>query len=255
MRVPFIAGNWKMHKTIEEAVVLAKELVAKIKNETGKKIMIAPPFTALYAVSSVIKESAVLLGAQNMAAEEKGAHTGEISVHMLKDVGVSYIILGHSERRHVYGEKDQLINKKVKLALSKDVNVILCVGETLEERERGIAEKVVEEQLVNGLEDVEIQSLKQITIAYEPVWAIGTGKTATPEDADAMHEYIRKVITNLYDKQTAAALIIQYGGSVKPQNIKGLMAKENIDGALVGGASLESDTFLPIVQFDDGETQ
>ncbi|MBN1797450.1 MAG: triose-phosphate isomerase [Spirochaetales bacterium] len=255
MRVPFIAGNWKMHKTIEEAVALAKELVAKVRDNVQKKVMIAPPFTALYAVSSVLKGSAVFLGAQNMAAAEKGAHTGEISVHMLKDVGVSYVIIGHSERRHVYGENDQLINKKVKLALSKDLNVILCVGETLEERERGIAEKVVEEQLVNGLQGVESKELTFVTIAYEPVWAIGTGKTATPEDADAMHVYIRKVITNLYDKAAAAVLTIQYGGSVKPNNIKELMAKDNIDGALVGGASLESDTFLPIIQFNNGDAE
>lgn len=255
MRVPFIAGNWKMHKTIEEAVALAKELVAKVKDNTQKKVMIAPPFTVLFAVSSVLKGSSVFLGAQNMAAAEKGAHTGEISVHMLKDVGVSYVILGHSERRHVYGEDDQLINKKVKLALSKDLNVILCVGEMLEERERGIAEKVVEEQLVKGLQDVENHSLKSVTIAYEPVWAIGTGKTATPEDADAMHVHVRKVITNLYNKDAAAALVIQYGGSVKPNNVKELMAKANIDGALVGGASLESDTFIPIIQYDNGDTE
>ncbi len=255
MRVPFIAGNWKMHKTIEEAVVLAKELVAKVKHNTQKKIMIAPPFTSLYAVSSVLSGSALFLGAQNMSAFENGAHTGEISVHMLKDVGVSYVILGHSERRHVYGEKDHIINKKVKLALSKALNVILCVGEMLEERERGIAEKVVEEQLVKGLQDVESKRLKAVTIAYEPVWAIGTGKTATPEDADAMHVYIRKVITDLYNKEAADALTIQYGGSVKPNNIKELMAKSNIDGALVGGASLESDTFIPIIQYDNGDTE
>jgi triosephosphate isomerase len=250
MRIPFIAGNWKMHKTITEAVELAKELVEKTRNETRKIIMIAPPFTALSAVSSVLKASKIALGAQNMAAEESGAHTGEISVHMLKDVGVSYVILGHSERRHVYGEQDQLINKKVKLAIDKGLKAILCVGEKLDQRERGIAFRVVEEQLKNGLEGISAEALKDVTIAYEPVWAIGTGKNATPNDANAMHLHIRKVITELYSQKASENITIQYGGSVKPANIKELMAEENIDGVLVGGASLEREAFLPIVQFD-----
>jgi triosephosphate isomerase len=250
MRTAFIAGNWKMHKTVDEACALAQELVEKLKNKNNVTIMIAPPFTALYAVSSILKGSPIKLGAQNMAAEEKGAHTGEVSADMLKDVGVTYVILGHSERRHIYGEKDRLINKKVRLGLAKGLQVILCVGETLEERERGIAFKVVEEQLRNGLQEVGEQELASVTIAYEPVWAIGTGKTATPEDADAMHVYIRKVITGLYSKGAADALVIQYGGSVKPTNVTELMAKDNIDGALVGGASLESESFIPIVQYN-----
>ena len=250
MRTAFIAGNWKMHKTVGEACALAQELVEKLKNKNNVTIMIAPPFTALYAVSSILKGSPIKLGAQNMAAEEKGAHTGEVSADMLKDVGVTYVILGHSERRHIYGEKDRLINKKVRLGLAKGLQVILCVGETLEERERGIAFKVVEEQIRNGLQEVGEQELASVTIAYEPVWAIGTGKTATPEDADAMHVYIRKVITGLYSKGAADALVIQYGGSVKPNNVTELMAKDNIDGALVGGASLESESFIPIVQYN-----
>jgi triosephosphate isomerase len=250
MRTPFIAGNWKMHKNIEEACALAGELVEKLKGVKGKNVMIAPPFTALSAVASVLKGSPIKLGAQNMAAAEKGAHTGEVSADMLMDVGVTYVILGHSERRHIYGEKDQLINAKLKLALAKGLKPILCVGETLEERERGIAFKVVEEQLKNGLQDVGREEIKNVTIAYEPVWAIGTGKTATPEDADAMHVYIRKQIAEIYDTAAAGSLVIQYGGSVKPNNIRELMAKDNIDGALVGGASLEGESFIPIVNYN-----
>ena len=239
-----------MHKTTGEAVALAEELVKAVSSE-NKKIMIAPPFTALSEVSKVVKGTNIILGAQNMAQEVKGAHTGEISVVMLKDVGVTLVILGHSERRHVYGEKDELINKKVKLALSEGLDVILCVGEKIEERNAGNAEKVVEEQVRNGLAGISEQQMKTITIAYEPVWAIGTGVTATPEDADAMHAFIRKLIKDLYSTDIAQNLVIQYGGSVKPANVKELMAKENIDGALVGGASLKADLFIPIVKYDE----
>lgn len=244
-----MAGNWKMHKTIAEAENLARELVTALKNQ-DKTIMIAPPFTALSAVAAAVKDTNIQLGAQNMASVDKGAHTGEVSVIMLKDIGVSYVILGHSERRHVYGEKDELINKKVKLALANGMRVILCVGEKIEQRENGITEQVVETQVRNGLEGVSTADMKSITIAYEPVWAIGTGKTATPQDADAVHIYIRKLLTQLYNTDIAQNTIIQYGGSVKPGNVKELMAMENIDGALVGGASLTVDQFIPIVQFD-----
>jgi triosephosphate isomerase len=250
VRNKFIAGNWKMFKTTGEAVTFAKELVQVVRGQK-KKIMIAPPFTALSEVGKTLKGSDIILGAQNMAQEEKGAHTGEISPLMLKDVGVTVVILGHSERRHVYGEPDVLINKKVKLALASKIEVILCVGEKLDEREAGKAEKVVEIQLDGGLSGVGGDQLKNITIAYEPVWAIGTGKTATPEDADAMHKFIRKHIAKLYSNEAADNIIIQYGGSVNPGNIKSLMKMENIDGALVGGASLAIDTFLPIVKYDE----
>lgn len=250
MRTTFIAGNWKMHKTAGEAVALAKELVSAFADEK-KKIMIAPPFTALSEVSKAVKGTNIILGAQNMAQDVQGAHTGEISPVMLKDACVTLVILGHSERRHVYGEKDELINKKVKLALSQGLEVILCVGEKIEERNAGNAEKVVETQVRNGLAGISKEQMKTITIAYEPVWAIGTGVTATPEDADAMHAFIRKLITDLYSADIAGNLVIQYGGSVKPGNIKDLMAKENIDGALVGGASLKADTFVPIVKYDE----
>jgi len=249
MRKPFIAGNWKMHKTIEEAVELAKELVENLQG-IDKKIMIAPPFTALYAVSSVVRETNILLGAQNMASVTQGAHTGEVSVLMLKDIDVSHIILGHSERRHVYGEVSEFINQKVKLSLANSVNVILCVGETEQEREKGITEQIVETQIRDGLKGVSNLDMESVTIAYEPVWAIGTGKTATPHDADMIHKYIRKLIKEIYTEQIAESLVIQYGGSVKPENIKELMAMENIDGALVGGASLVPEKFIPIVQYN-----
>jgi triosephosphate isomerase (TIM) len=249
VRTKFIAGNWKMNKTIAESVAFAKELVTAFSGQKIK-IMIAPPFTALSEVGKAIKGSNILLGAQNMAQAESGAFTGEISPLMLKDVGVSVVILGHSERRHVYLETDELINKKVKLALAQGMDVILCVGETLAEREKGITEKIVETQVREGLKGVAKTEMKKVTIAYEPVWAIGTGKNATPEDANAVHAYIRKVITGLYDAAAAAGLIIQYGGSVKPDNVKSLMNMENIDGALVGGASLTAANFVPLVKYN-----
>ena len=249
MRKPYIAGNWKMHKTRSEAREEAADLAKQVEG-VDHKIMIAPPFTALGDVAEVLKGSNVVLGAQNMAAAEEGAHTGEVSPLMLKECGVETVILGHSERRHVYGESDELINTKVKLALQHGFEVILCVGETLEEREGGKAEAVVKEQLNAGLQEVDEAQLKKVVIAYEPVWAIGTGKTATPEDADAIHKVVREEMENLYTKGAAEQIIIQYGGSVKPKNIASLMDKDNIDGALVGGASLKTETFVPIVKFN-----
>ena len=244
----YIAGNWKMHMTRAEAVELAKALVGQIKD--GKhKYLVAPSFTSLEAVGAVVKGTNIRLGAQNCAAEEQGAHTGEVSVLQLKDLGVQTIILGHSERRHSYKEDDALINKKVKLALKHGFEVILCIGELLEEREAGKVEAVCETQIVKGLEGVSAADLANIVIAYEPVWAIGTGKTATPEDADAAHAFVRKLIGRLYGGDAAEKIIIQYGGSVKPDNAAQLMAKENIDGALVGGAALKPETFVPIAQF------
>jgi triosephosphate isomerase len=244
----YIAGNWKMHKTRQEAADLAKTLVAQLKD--GKhRYLVAPSFTLIETVGAIVKGSNILLGAQDMAAEEQGAHTGEVSALQLKDLGVQTVILGHSERRHVYKEDDALINKKVKLALKQGLDVILCIGETLEEREAGQAEVVCESQTLWGLAGVSATDLAKVTLAYEPVWAIGTGKTATPEDADAIHAYVRKVIGRLYGAGAAERIIIQYGGSVKPENVVQLMAKENIDGALVGGAALKADTFIPIAKF------
>jgi len=248
MRKYYIAGNWKMHKTVAESVALAKALVAEL-GSCGERVMIAPAFTALAAVAEVVKGTNIVLGAQNMGPDLQGAHTGEISPLMLKDIGVKAVILGHSERRHSYRETDALINKKVLLALSQELEPILCVGETLEEREGGRLEAVLGTQLREGLKNVPATGLEKVTIAYEPVWAIGTGKTATPEDADAVHAYIRSVLTGLYSAGAAKSMCIQYGGSVKPENAAELMAKPNIDGALVGGAALKVETFGPIAKF------
>ncbi len=250
MRQPFIAGNWKMYKTVPEAVSLAGALAAALASETRAKVMIAPPFTALHAVHEALKGSRIVLGAQNACAELEGAHTGEISLRMLRDAGVTTVILGHSERRHVYGESDALVNRKVRLALAEGFEVIVCVGETLDERQSGVTEKVVETQTRAALASVSARDLAKVTIAYEPVWAIGTGKNATPQDADAVHKFIRGVVGGLYGASEAQAITIQYGGSVKPENIRELMAMENVDGALVGGASLKVETFLPIVKYD-----
>ncbi|MDR2864461.1 MAG: triose-phosphate isomerase [Spirochaetaceae bacterium] len=244
----YIAGNWKMHKTRAEAVDLATKLVAELA-DGSHKYLIAPSFTSLEAVALIVKGTRIRLGAQNCASEEQGAHTGEVSVLQLKDVGVQTIILGHSERRHIYKEDDALINKKLLLALKHGFEIILCVGELLEERESGKAEAVCERQIVEGLKGVPAADLDRIVIAYEPVWAIGTGKTATPEDADAIHAYIRNLIGKLYGNEAAKKIIIQYGGSVKPENAAELMAKENIDGALVGGAALKAESFVAIAKF------
>jgi len=251
MRIPYIAGNWKMHKTVGEAEALARELVRGLEH-VDRKVMIAPAFTALPAVKRQLEGSHILLGAQNMGPEEKGAHTGEVSVLMLKDLGVDVVILGHSERRHVYGESDDLVNQKVRLALAHGLDVVLCVGETLEEREGGITDQVVERQVTAGLRDVDEKQLGSITLAYEPVWAIGTGKTATPQDADRTHRVIRALVGRLFGASAAEAMVIQYGGSVKPGNAGDLMAMEHVDGLLVGGASLEAASFLPIVKYEQG---
>ena len=250
MRQKFIAGNWKMYKTVGEAISLTQALVAGTAGLSDRKIMVAPPFTALHAVAGILKGSRILLGAQNAASELEGAHTGEVSLKMLRDAGVSVVILGHSERRHTYAETDGLVNKKVRLALAEGFDVILCVGETLEERQSGVTEKVVETQTRGGLAGVAEPALARVTIAYEPVWAIGTGKNATPQDADAVHAFTRKLVAGMYSRAAADSLVIQYGGSVKPENVRDLMGMPNIDGALVGGASLKAETFLPIVMYD-----
>ena len=243
-----MAGNWKMNNTRSESLELVKEL---LENGSFKnKVLVAPPFTSLDAVSKAVAGTDLILGAQNMAVTESGAHTGETSVLMLKDIGVQAVILGHSERRAIYGETDEIINAKIHLALKHNLEVIFCVGESLEEREKGIAEKIVKDQVLNGLKDISEAQLDYITIAYEPVWAIGTGKTASPDDADDIHSVIRKQIEELFSKNAAGNIIIQYGGSVKPSNVKELMAKPNIDGALVGGAALKAETFIPIMEYN-----
>jgi len=248
MRKYFIAGNWKMHKTVAESVALAESLKSALA-ACGERVLVAPAFTALQAVGQALKGTNILLGAQNMGPEEQGAHTGEVSVLMLKDLGVKAVILGHSERRHSYLESDALVNAKLLLALKHGIEPILCVGETLTEREAGRLEAVVGTQVREGLKGVSSADMERVTIAYEPVWAIGTGKTATPEDADAIHAYVRKVVGKLYGEAAAEAVCIQYGGSVKADNAAQLMAKPNIDGALVGGAALKADTFVPIAKF------
>lgn len=245
MRQYYIAGNWKMNKTKPEAVELAKGLVVALKD--GKsKYMVAPSFTNLDAVAQIVRGTNILLGAQNMSTDESGAHTGEVSVLMLKDLGVQAVILGHSERRHTYKEDDAMINSKVKLAIKHGLGAVLCVGELLEEREAGKAEAVCEEQTRKGLAGVSVEDLKSVTIAYEPVWAIGTGKTATPEDAQAIHAFIRNLLADMYGTEAAEKVIIQYGGSMKADNAKDLLAQKDIDGGLIGGAALDVKTFEPI---------
>ena len=246
MRNLYIAGNWKMNLVPSEAAKYASELAAAAK-DAKVKVMIAPTYVCLPAVVEAVKGSKIIVAAQNVNDHEKGAYTGEISCAMLKDIGVNTVILGHSERRQYYGETNEFINKKVLFALASGMDIDLCVGETLEEREGGRLEKVLADQINIGLEGVTEEQMAHVTIAYEPVWAIGTGKTATPADANAAHEYIRGLIAKKFGKDVAEKQIIQYGGSVKPSNVKELMACEHIDGALVGGASLTLEQFLPII--------
>lgn len=250
MRKPFLAGNWKMNKTVDEAVALAKEIVAAVGKVTERDVLVCPTFPCLTAVAEVVKGSSVKLGAQNMHFEDSGAYTGEVSADMLKSAGCTYVIIGHSERREYFGEDNTLINKKVKKALEKGILPIMCVGEKLEEREAGKAETVVEDHVRGGLEGISAADVLNVTIAYEPVWAIGTGKTATPEDADAIHVHIRKVLTSMYDADIAEKVRIQYGGSVNDANADTLMNMPNIDGALIGGASLKTESFSRIVNFN-----
>lgn len=248
-RKPYMAGNWKMYKTVAEALAFAREFKDMVKDVKDRDILIAVPFTAIYPVANELKGSNILVGAQNMYFEKEGAFTGEVSPAMLVEAGAKVVILGHSERRHIFGETDALINKKVHAALQYGLAPILCVGELLEEREAGKTEAVVKTQTVEGFKGLSKEDALKVTIAYEPVWAIGTGKTATADDADQVHQTIRKVLVSLYDQATADGVRIQYGGSVKPENVDSLMAKPNIDGALVGGASLKADSFTRIVKF------
>jgi triosephosphate isomerase len=251
MRKPLIAGNWKMFLNRESGAQLAKILADRTGDITDRDILICPAAPLLSEVSKVIVKSKIVLGAQNMYFEREGAYTGEISADMLISVGCSYVILGHSERRHVFDEENSSINKKVRFALQEGLKPILCVGELLEEREAGRTEKVLWEQMVKGLKDVSLDNIGKVTIAYEPVWAIGTGKTATPEDADANQSFIRSTLVEMYSGNVGENMRILYGGSVKPDNIDGLMAKENVDGALVGGASLKADSFFDIITFKE----
>ncbi len=249
MRKVCIAGNWKMNMGPQEGAAFVKELAEAVKDASAR-IVVAPPYVTLQNVVEAAKGTNIEVAAQNMSDNLSGAYTGEVSAEMLKEVGVKLVILGHSERRTLYGESDQFINAKVKLALAEGLEVILCVGETLEEREDGELEAVLKRQTVEGLKGVEASQMERVIIAYEPVWAIGTGKTATPDDANQAHALIRDEVTTLFGQSVAESLIIQYGGSVKPSNVKELMAMEHIDGALVGGASLSVDQFAPIVRYN-----
>jgi len=235
-----------MHKTVQEAVELVRELKELVSDVKDRDILVCPPFTALYAVSRELEGSNIALGAQNMFYEEKGAFTGEISPLMVKDVGCSYVILGHSERRHIFGETDELINKKVLSAVNHGLIPILCVGETLQEREEDKTKEVIERQVKEGLKG--LNETSEFVIAYEPVWAIGTGKTATPELAEKVHSFIREILAEMFGKEKADSIRILYGGSVKPENAAGLMSQPNIDGSLVGGASLKAESFAKIVK-------
>ncbi len=247
-RVPIIAGNWKMYKTVAESVALVKSLKPLVSDVKGREIIVCPPFTALSAVKAEIKGSDIKLGSQNIFYEEEGAFTGEISPLMLKEL-CTYTIIGHSERRQYFNETNETVNKRIKIALKHGLKPIVCVGEKLEERESGKTKDVVKSHVKNGLSGLSKQDMNNVIIAYEPVWAIGTGKTAAPEQAEEVHVFIRKLIKDMFDEKTAQAIRILYGGSVKPSNIKELMAKENIDGGLIGGASLDAKSFSEIAHY------
>jgi len=250
MRKPVIAGNWKMYKSLGEAVETALALKPLVANANHCDVVIAPVFTAIKTVADRLEGSNIKVAGQDCSTEvAEGAHTGEVTVAMLKDVGARYVIVGHSERRQLYCETDLMVSKKVKAAISGGLFVIMCVGESLEQREQGNAENVVAGQLNGGLNGLTAPDLDRIILAYEPVWAIGTGRTATPEQAQEMHAFIRRVFAERHSSGAADALRILYGGSVKPDNIAGLMSQPDIDGALVGGASLKADSFAQIVNY------
>ncbi|KUK10067.1 MAG: Triosephosphate isomerase [Clostridia bacterium 41_269] len=247
MRIPLIVGNWKMNLTTKEAASLVEKLKSRFSNIEGVEVAVCPPFTSLETVSKLCKESSIHVGAQNMFWEEQGAYTGEISPLMLKDLGCKYVILGHSERRQFFGETNENVSRKVKSALKHNIIPIICVGETLAQREAGETDRVCREQLQESLKGIDNLEGNEIVVAYEPVWAIGTGKTASPKDADHVANFIRLILANMYSAKTAERVRILYGGSVKPENIVEFMAQPNIDGALVGGASLKADSFGEIV--------
>jgi len=250
MRKPFVAGNWKMNTDSHTSVELVERLASGSVETAGHSVTVAvcPPFVYLQAVTKALSTSGIAVGAQDMYFEPKGAFTGEISVSMLKDVGCLYCLCGHSERRHVIGETDELINKKVAAAIAGGLLPILCVGELLEERKASQTNEVVTRQIKGGLAGISAEKLQAVTIAYEPVWAIGTGLTATPEQAQEVHAFIRKLLGQMYSEEIAEEIRILYGGSVKPDNAADLMSQKDIDGSLVGGASIKADDFLAIIQ-------
>lgn len=247
-KVPFVAGNWKMNKTLSEARDLAASIVKASFNLAGSEIVLFPPFTALHEVAKIIEGSSVQLGAQDIFWEDSGAFTGEISGPMLLDAGCQYVIVGHSERRQVIQESDDVINLKVRAALRNQLFPILCIGETLEEREKGLTLSRIEFQLENDLKNLDGEEAAKIIIAYEPVWAIGTGKNATPSQAEEAHQYIRKILARKYGDEFASCAIILYGGSVKAENAASLAEQDDVDGFLVGGASLDAKSFIKIIE-------
>lgn len=245
-----ITGNWKMYKTIEEAVLYIENLVPLVK-ESKNAIYLAVPFTALKACSDAAKETNIVIGAQNMNDASEGAFTGEIAAPMLVDAGACFVILGHSERRHIFTESNEFINKKVKKAVAIGLQPVLCIGETLQNRESGEVEPALEQQLKKSLAGISSEDLAKMIIAYEPVWAVGTDHPATPEEAEEAHQIIRKIIARDWDPKVAEKIVIQYGGSVKPENAKAFLDRPDIDGLLVGGASLSPDMFSKIVNYQE----
>ncbi|OQX81400.1 MAG: triose-phosphate isomerase [Candidatus Omnitrophica bacterium 4484_70.1] len=248
MRKILIAGNWKMHKTNEEAKSLAQEIKQELGGFTQGEVVLCPPFTALRSVYEVIKETNLKLGGQDLFWEKQGAFTGEVSGYLLKDCGCEFVIIGHSERRKYMKETNEMVNKKIKSALEEKITPILCVGETLQEREKNITFEVIRTQLKEGLAGVGEEEITKLVVAYEPVWAIGTGKTATPQQAEEVQGFIRKWISDNFSSSCATEIRILYGGSVNPSNIEMLMKEKDVDGALVGGASLKAETFVSIVK-------
>lgn len=248
MRKPLIAGNWKMYKTVNEAIELVNKIKRELLDFINADIVVCPPFTALNSIYEVIMDTNIKLGAQDLFWEKEGAYTGEVSPVMLKDCGCEFVIIGHSERRKYFFETDNTVNKKIKAALGVGLTPIVCVGETLEEREAQKTMEVVQTQLKGCFSDLKVEEMLSLVIAYEPVWAIGTGKNATPLQAQEVHKFIRQWLENNFSRGVFNNLRILYGGSVKPSNIKELMAEEDIDGSLVGGASLEGNSFVEIVK-------
>lgn len=248
MRKTIIAGNWKMHKTLKEGQELVVALRRELYQVENIDIVVCPPFTSLSYLADALETSNIMIGAQDVYWQEEGAFTGEVSAVMLKDAGCKYVIIGHSERRQFFGETNQAVNNKLKAALKQGLTPIVCVGESLKEREAGKTFGVLEDHINNGLSEISELDVLKLAVAYEPVWAIGTGKTATPAQAQEAHKYIRGLLEKLYNNKVAASVRIQYGGSVKPDNIAELMQQPDVDGALVGGASLKADSFASIVK-------
>ncbi|MFX1418914.1 MAG: triose-phosphate isomerase [Promethearchaeota archaeon] len=252
MRKLIIGGNWKMNRgTPQEAKEMLDRIIPLVKEIDTVDMVIAAPFTVLVTIFDILSHTNIKLGAQNMYFEEKGAYTGEISPTFLKNIGVEYVILGHSERRDIFKETDVLVNKKLKKALTMDLKPIVCIGEHLEEREAGKAKDVIQYQINETFKDFNKEEMLKTVIAYEPIWAIGTGRTATPEQAEEIHMFIRELLIQKFDKETGDFIRIQYGGSIKPNNAEDLFIKKNIDGGLVGGASLQSDSFYQIIKAAD----